>query len=257
MRALRSRRVIWAALAFVVGFSVVFVSFGATASALSRLILEYKDVLGRIAGVLIILFGLHFMGLLSINLFNREARVHLERKPAGLFGAFVIGLAFAFGWTPCIGPVLATILAVAAQSDSLAFGTSLLFVYAAGLGVPFLVAALAAGEPTTYADGSPFGLDPIPHLVVTLSALTAVGMLQLGLGHIPVLACHQRPAQAKVRRSVVGMQPDCCAVFVEGSRHLSHGEQGATQAEMALGVAGVVLERLTQLFHFNRLLLST
>ncbi len=144
-RRLRSRRVIWAALAFVVGFSVVFVAFGATASALSRLILEYKDILGRIAGVLIILFGLHFMGLLSINLLNREARVHLERKPAGLFGAFVIGLAFAFGWTPCIGPVLATILAVAARSDSLAYGTSLLFVYAAGLGVPFLVVALAAG----------------------------------------------------------------------------------------------------------------
>ena len=104
-----------------------------------------EDILGRIAGVLIILFGLHFMGLLSINLLNREARVHLERKPAGLFGAFVIGLAFAFGWTPCIGPVLATILAVAARSDSLAYGTSLLFVYAAGLGVPFLVVALAAG----------------------------------------------------------------------------------------------------------------
>ncbi len=144
-RALRKRRVIWAALAFVLGFSVVFISFGATASALSQLILEYKDVLGRIAGVLIILFGLHFMGLLQIRLLNREARVHLERKPAGLFGAFIIGLAFAFGWTPCIGPVLATILAVAAQSDSLFYGTSLLSVYAAGLGVPFLIAALAAG----------------------------------------------------------------------------------------------------------------
>ena len=116
-----------------------------SASALSGLILDHKDILGRIAGVLIILFGLHFMGLLRVSLFNREARVHLERKPAGLLGAFVIGLAFAFGWTPCIGPVLATILTVAAQSDSLAYGTSLLFVYAAGIGVPFLIAAAAAG----------------------------------------------------------------------------------------------------------------
>ncbi len=144
-RAVRSWRVTMAALAFVVGFSLVFVAFGASASALSGLILEHKDILGRIAGVLIILFGLHFMGLLRVSLFNREARVHLERKPAGLLGAFVIGLAFAFGWTPCIGPVLATILTVAAQSDSLAYGTSLLFVYAAGIGVPFLIAAVAAG----------------------------------------------------------------------------------------------------------------
>ncbi len=143
-RQLVTRRVALAALAFVLGFSVVFVSFGATASALSQLIFEYKLVLGKIAGVVIILFGLHFMGLFRLALLNREARFHPEHRPAGLFGAFLIGIAFAFGWTPCIGPVLATVLTVAAQADSVVYGSSLLTAYAAGLGVPFLLAALLA-----------------------------------------------------------------------------------------------------------------
>jgi len=138
------RRVALTALSFVVGFSVVFIAFGATASALSRLLLENKEVLGKIAGVVIILFGLHFMGLLRIPLLNREARFHLAERPAGPVGAFVIGLAFAFGWTPCIGPVLATILTVAAHDNSVTYGTTLLAAYAAGLGIPFLAAAFAA-----------------------------------------------------------------------------------------------------------------
>jgi cytochrome c-type biogenesis protein len=139
------RRVLVSALAFVLGFSTVFVGFGATASALSQLLLEHKELLGRIAGVAIIIFGLHFMGLFRLALLNREARVHLARRPAGPFGAFGIGLAFAFGWTPCIGPVLATVLTVAAHENSVSFGTSLLAVYALGLGLPFIAAALAAG----------------------------------------------------------------------------------------------------------------
>ncbi|MDP6815546.1 MAG: cytochrome c biogenesis CcdA family protein, partial [Alphaproteobacteria bacterium] len=89
--------------------------------------------------------GLHFMGFLRIPFLNYEARMHLRDRPAGLLGAFVIGIAFAFGWTPCIGPVLATILSVAAREDSLWYGTSLLATYAAGLGIPFLLAALMAG----------------------------------------------------------------------------------------------------------------
>lgn len=137
-------RIVAAALAFVCGFSVVFISLGASASAISGLLLEHKLVLGKIAGVVIILFGLHFMGLFRIGFLNFEARLHMQSKPAGLLGAFVIGLAFAFGWTPCIGPVLATILAVAAQSESVTFGTSLLTAYALGLGIPFVIAALAA-----------------------------------------------------------------------------------------------------------------
>jgi cytochrome c-type biogenesis protein len=143
-RAAVTGRVVLAALAFVIGFSVVFISFGATASALSQLILEYKLVLGKIAGVVIILFGLHFMGLFRLALLNREARFHPTRRPAGLIGAFLLGLAFAFGWTPCIGPVLATVLTVAAKADSVTYGSSLLTAYAAGLGVPFLLAAFLA-----------------------------------------------------------------------------------------------------------------
>jgi cytochrome c-type biogenesis protein len=139
------RRVLVAAFAFVLGFSAVFVTFGATASTLSRLLLENKEILGRVAGVVIVLFGLHFMGLFRLALLNREARVHLAERPAGPFGAFVIGLAFAFGWTPCIGPVLATVLTVAAQQDSVGYGASLLAAYAFGLGLPFIAAALAAG----------------------------------------------------------------------------------------------------------------
>lgn len=139
------RRVVQAAVLFVLGFATVFVALGASASAVSGLLLDNKLWLGRVAGVMIIIFGLHIMGLLRIPAFNIEARVHLEDRPAGLWGAYLIGLAFAFGWTPCIGPVLATILSVAAREDSLLYGASLLAVYAAGLGVPFLLAALAAG----------------------------------------------------------------------------------------------------------------
>lgn len=144
-RQTTSRRVIVAALAFVAGFSVVFISFGATASALSQMLLENKETLGQIAGVVIVVFGLHFMGVFRIGFLNREARFHIADRPAGTIGAFVIGLAFAFGWTPCIGPVLATILTVAAHEDSVLFGTTLLAAYAAGLGVPFVIAALSAG----------------------------------------------------------------------------------------------------------------
>jgi cytochrome c-type biogenesis protein len=141
----QGRRVLLAALMFVLGFATVFVALGASATAVSQLLLEHKLLFGRIAGVLIILFGLHFMGLLRIPMFNIEKRVHLQDRPAGLWGAFLIGLAFAFGWTPCIGPVLATILSVAARHDSILGGMSLLAVYAAGLGIPFLLAALMAG----------------------------------------------------------------------------------------------------------------
>jgi len=138
-------RVAAAALAFVLGFSVVFIALGAGASAVSGLLLENKLWLGRVAGAVIVVFGLHFTGLIRIPFLNYEARIAVDRPPTGLLGAFVIGLAFAFGWTPCIGPVLATILTVAAREEGLHHGASLLAAYSAGLGVPFLLAALASG----------------------------------------------------------------------------------------------------------------
>jgi cytochrome c-type biogenesis protein len=139
-----ARRVVIAAIMFIFGFSTVFVALGASASAISGILLEHKLILGQGAGVVIIAFGLHVMGLLRIPLLNREARLHLQNRPASLVGAYVLGLAFAFGWTPCIGPVLATVLSVAARGDSLWYGTTLLTVYAAGLGIPFLLSAFLA-----------------------------------------------------------------------------------------------------------------
>ncbi|ESR24604.1 cytochrome c biogenesis CcdA family protein [Lutibaculum baratangense] len=139
------RRVFISALAFVAGFTTVFVALGASASAIGRLVLSYMNVLSYVAGAVIIVMGLHFLGLLRIGFLYREARVHVERKPAGPFGAYLVGLAFAFGWTPCIGPVLAAILFVAGTEDTVARGAGLLAVYSAGLGIPFLVASLFAG----------------------------------------------------------------------------------------------------------------
>ena len=138
-----ARRVIAMSVIFVLGFSTVFVLLGASASAVNRLIIDHLDILGKIAGVAIVIFGLHFMGIFKIPLLYRDARVTLERRPAGLAGSYLVGIAFGFGWTPCIGPILATILAIAASDDSLGFGVSLLTVYSLGLGIPFVAAAFA------------------------------------------------------------------------------------------------------------------
>jgi cytochrome c-type biogenesis protein len=136
------RRAVLAALLFVAGFTTVFVLLGATASALGLVVRQYADILGTLAGLAIILMGLHFLGLFRIGLFYREARFEVN-KPAGLWGAYVMGLAFAFGWTPCIGPILAAILALAGSETTVARGALLLAVYSAGLGIPFILAAFA------------------------------------------------------------------------------------------------------------------
>ena len=140
-----NRRAVLAALLFVAGFSTVFILLGASASVLGGLLRAHIQVLGYVAAALIIIMGLHFLGVFRIGLFMREARVDVQ-KPAGLFGAYIMGLAFAFGWTPCIGPVLATILTIAGREASVSYGASLLAAYSIGLGVPFLFAALAMGQ---------------------------------------------------------------------------------------------------------------
>ena len=137
------RRVLPASFAFVLGFSTVFIAMGATASALSGLITRYIHVLAPVAGVVIIVLGLHFLGVFQILALFREVRFQVESRPAGLLGAYVVGLAFAFGWTPCVGPVLAAILMVAGSEDSISYGAGLLGLYALGLGMPFLAAAVA------------------------------------------------------------------------------------------------------------------
>jgi cytochrome c-type biogenesis protein len=139
----RARRdVALAAVLFVLGFSTVFVALGATASAFGQLIRQYLDTLALIAGLAIVAMGLHFLGVFRFAFLYREKRVTIA-KPIGLWGAYVMGLAFAFGWTPCIGPILAAILAVAGSQESAMQGAGLLAVYSLGLGVPFLAAALA------------------------------------------------------------------------------------------------------------------
>ena len=142
-QALVLRRVVPAALVFVLGFSTVFIAMGATASAMSGLIIEHIDVLAPLAGVIIIVLGLHFLGAFRILVLFREARFQVAARPVGLLGVYVVGLAFAFGWTPCVGPVLAAVLMVAGTGDSVGYGASLLGAYALGLGIPFLLAALA------------------------------------------------------------------------------------------------------------------
>jgi cytochrome c-type biogenesis protein len=137
------RRVLIASIFFILGFSFVFVSLGAAASVVGDFLGQRLRVLGKIAGIVVILFGLHTMGLLRINWLYSEKRVQVDRKPRGLIGAFLVGLAFAFGWTPCIGPILAGILAIAGAQDTVWKGVQLLAIYSLGLGIPFLLTALA------------------------------------------------------------------------------------------------------------------
>jgi len=141
--AVARRQVIVSSLAFVFGFSLVFVALGAAASAIGQFLLDKQEIFSRVAGAIIIVFGLHTMGVLRIEWLYQEKRVHTNRKPAGAFGAALVGIAFAFGWTPCIGPILAGILAIAGSQDTVGQGVRLLAVYSLGLGVPFFAAALA------------------------------------------------------------------------------------------------------------------
>jgi cytochrome c-type biogenesis protein len=133
------------ALTFVLGFTLVFVALGASATALGGLLLSYKVQLGVIAGVIVILFGLHLLGLTPLRLMNQEARLHLDLAGGRALSAFLLGIVFAFGWTPCIGPVLGAILTLSASTADVAKGALLLAVYSLGLGLPFLLAALFTG----------------------------------------------------------------------------------------------------------------
>ena len=136
------RRGLGLAALFVLGFSLVFIAFGASATALGALLLTWKTELGWVAGALIVLFGLHMLGVLPIGWLEREARLQVDPERGRALGAVALGAAFAFGWTPCIGPVLGAILTLGASTANVGEGTALLAVYSAGLGVPFLLAAL-------------------------------------------------------------------------------------------------------------------
>jgi cytochrome c-type biogenesis protein len=136
------RGTIAAAFLFVLGFSTVFVALGASASAIGEVLRAYSGELAILAGVAIIVMGLHFLGLTPIAWLMQEKRLTVA-KPVGLWGAYLMGLCFALGWTPCIGPILAAILAIAASEATVAKGAGMLAVYSLGLGIPFIIAAFA------------------------------------------------------------------------------------------------------------------
>ncbi len=135
------RRIVFAALAFAFGFATIFVALGATASTIGQAVSRHFDTLRWVAGGVILIMGLHFLGVLRIPLLYRQARLEVESRPATLAGSYLVGLAFGFGWTPCVGPVLAAILFTAAGRETAAEGAALLGAYAFGMGLPFVLAA--------------------------------------------------------------------------------------------------------------------
>ena len=141
--ASKERNVFYFALSFVFGFSTVFILLGASATLLSGLIYEYLDILRIVGGIIIIIFGIHFMQIIQLPFQNRDTRYQIESYRPGVVGSYVIGLSFAFGWTPCIGPILGSVLSIAASSETVTYGIVLLMLYSAGLGIPFLLAAYA------------------------------------------------------------------------------------------------------------------
>src|SRR5947209_4857194 len=165
-----------AACLFVAGFSTVFVALGASASVFGSLIRAYADKLAIVAGIVIIVMGLHFLGLARLALLYREKRVTIP-KPVGLWGAYVMGLAFAFGWTPCIGPILAVILAIAASEATVAKGAGLLAVYSLGLGIPFLMAAFAIEPFAKFLARFRTYLPVVEKTMGALLVLTGIGFL--------------------------------------------------------------------------------
>lgn len=170
------RAVMLSALVFVLGFSTVFVALGASASLIGGLIRAWSAQLAIVAGVVIILMGLHFLGLTRIGFLMREGRLPIP-KPVGLWGAYAMGLAFAFGWTPCIGPILAAILSVAASEATVAKGAGLLAVYSAGLGIPFLIAAFMVEQFSSVLGRMKKHLATVERVMGVLMILVGVGFL--------------------------------------------------------------------------------
>lgn len=175
------RRVVLASVFFVLGFSTVFIALGASASLIGQVIQTWRAELSFAAGLVIILFGLHFLGVLRIPFLLTEKRYQAEQSSASLAGAYVMGLAFAFGWTPCIGPILAAILAVAGTQDTVAQGAGLLAVYSLGLGLPFIGAALAIEPFVDFLAGFKRHFGKVEKIVGVLLVLTGVAFLTGGV----------------------------------------------------------------------------
>lgn len=181
----RARRAVMLnAVAFVVGFSSVFIALGASASLLGQTIVGYQPLIRKVGGILVIFFGLYLIGVVRIPFLMREMRLRVQNRPAGCLGSALVGIAFGAGWVPCVGPVLGTILTLAGTSEKIGQGTALLAVYSAGLGIPFLAAALAL-EPFTRFFGRFKRFLPLVDIVAG-AILIVVGTL-LYTGYITIL----------------------------------------------------------------------
>lgn len=191
------RAVMTSAVMFVLGFSTVFVALGASASLIGGLIRAWSEELSIVAGIVIIVMGLHFLGLTRISFLMREGRLPIP-KPVGLWGAYVMGLAFAFGWTPCIGPILAAILSVAAAKATLAKGAGLLAVYSAGLGIPFLVAALMIEQFSSLFSRMKGHLVNVERAMGVLMVATGIGFLTGAVSSVSIWLLETFPALQKI-----------------------------------------------------------
>jgi cytochrome c-type biogenesis protein len=183
--AVSKRTVMISAALFVLGFSTVFVALGASASLVGSLIRAWSGELSILAGVVIIVMGLHFLGLTRIGLLMREGRLPIP-KPVGLWGAYVMGLAFAFGWTPCIGPILAAILSIAAAEATVTKGAGLLAIYSAGLGIPFLIAAFMVEQFSALFARMKGQLANIERAMGVLMIVTGIGFLTGAVSNVSI-----------------------------------------------------------------------
>jgi cytochrome c-type biogenesis protein len=179
------RAVMISAVLFVLGFSTVFVLLGASASLIGTFIRAWSAQLAILAGIVIIVMGLHFLGLTRIGLLMREGRLPIP-KPVGLWGAYLMGLAFAFGWTPCIGPILAAILSIAAAEATVAKGAGLLAVYSAGLGIPFLIAAFMVEQFSSLFSRMKRHLATVERAMGVLMIITGIGFLTGAVSNVSI-----------------------------------------------------------------------
>ncbi len=194
----RDRRTVEAAVFFVLGLGTVFLMMGFAASTLGRWLLAWQRELGILAGVVIVLFGLHFLKVVPVPFLAREARLDARAEPGTPLGAYLFGLAFAFGWTPCIGPVLGTILSVAMQSGSTARGLLLMTAYALGLGLPFILTAVFLGRALRLMHGVKPHMAKIEQAMGALLVVVGLLMLSGGFRSLSFWLLETFPALARI-----------------------------------------------------------
>ena len=170
----RRRQLLFRAVAFVLGFSTIFIAFGASATALGHLLFDYQLVIRRAGGVLVILFGLHIAGWLGLPFLMRERHLELKNRPVGIVGGFLVGVTFAAGWIPCVGPILGSILVMASTSQTAGQGIFLLGAYSAGLAIPFLLSALLFGRFLLF-------FNRFKHLLPWVSRVSGVFLMLVGV----------------------------------------------------------------------------